>query len=82
MRRPMRLPKIFKWRLRLIQHGYDLGWEHGYEAGMTEQHKQIVDKVNKYIHDVDWLKEDPYTRRDIIEAIKNHEPEKEVVGWE
>jgi hypothetical protein len=77
----MKLPKFFKWRVRLVQQGYDLGWEHGYEAGMVEQKNQIVDKVDRFIKDVDWLKEDPYTRKDIVEAIKNHEPEKELVGW-
>jgi hypothetical protein len=77
----MKLLKIFKWRLRLVQQGYDLGWEHGYEAGMIEQKNQIVDKVDKFVKDVDWLKEEPYTRKDIVEAIKNHEPEKELVGW-
>lgn len=71
-----------QWRVRLIQQGYNLGWEHGYEAGMVEQKNQIVDKVDKFIKEVDWLKEDPYTRKDIVEAIKNHEPEKELVGWE
>jgi len=70
-----------QWRVRLVQQGYDKGWEHGYEAGMVEQKNQIVDKVNKFIQDVDWLKEDPYTRKEIVEAIKEHEPEKELVGW-
>ena len=77
----MKLPRFLKWRVRLVQQGYDLGWQHGYEAGMVEQKNQIVDKVDKFIKDVDWLKEDPYTRKDIVEAIKNHEPEKELVGW-
>jgi len=70
-----------QWRVRLVQQGYDAGWKHGYEAGMVEQKNQIVDKVDKFIKEVDWLKEDPYTRKDIVEAIKNHEPEKELVGW-
>ena len=78
----MKLPRFLKWRVRLVQQGYDLGWQHGYEAGMVEQKNQIVDKVDKFIKDVDWLKEDPYTRKDIVEAIKNHEPEKELVGWQ
>ncbi len=73
---------LFKFRLKLVQMGYDKGWEHGYQACMDERHKQIVDKVNKLIHDIDWLKEDPYTRKDIIEAIKEHEADKEPVGWE
>ncbi|CAB4242288.1 hypothetical protein UFOVP222_105 [uncultured Caudovirales phage] len=76
-----KLLKLFKWRVNLIQKGYDLGWEHGYEAGLVEQHKQIVDKVNSLIHDIDWLREDPYTRKDIVEAIKKHEADKEPVGW-
>jgi hypothetical protein len=78
----MKLPRFLKWRVRLVQQGYDLGWQHGYEAGMVEQKNQIVDKVDKFVKDVDWLKEDPYTRKDIVEAIKNHEPEKELVGWQ
>jgi len=78
----MKLPRFLKWRVRLVQQGYDLGWQHGYEAGMVEQKNQIVDKVDKFVKDVDWLKEEPYTRKDIVEAIKNHEPEKELVGWE
>ena len=77
----MKLPRFLKWRVRLVQQGYDLGWQHGYEAGMIEQKNQIVDKVDKFVKDVDWLKEDPYTRKDIVEAIKNHEPDKELVGW-
>jgi flagellar biosynthesis/type III secretory pathway protein FliH len=77
----MKLPKFFRWRVRLVQQGYDKGWEHGYEAGMIEQKNQIVDKVDKFIKEVDWLKEDPYTRKDIVEAIKSHEPDKELVGW-
>ena len=78
----MKLPRFLKWRVRLVQQGYDLGWKHGYEAGMVEQKNQIVDKVDKFVKDVDWLKEEPYTRKDIVEAIKNHESEKELVGWE
>lgn len=73
---------LFKWRVRLVQKGYDLGWEHGYKAGMIEQHNQIVDKVNKFIHDVNWLKEEPYTRKEIVEAIRKHEADTEPVGWE
>ena len=77
----MQLPKIFKWRLRLVQQGYNLGLEHGFEAGMDENQKQVMDKVNKFIYDIDWLKEDPYTRKEIIEAIKQHKPDTEPIGW-
>ncbi len=78
----MKLPKIFKWRLRLVQKGYDLGWKHGHEAGMAENHKQIIDLLNKHIHDVDWLKEDPYTRKELVQVVKSHVPDKELIGWE
>jgi len=77
-----KLPNIFKWRLRLVQQGYDLGWKHGYEAGMAENHKQIIDLLNKHIHDVDWLQEDPYTRKELVQVVKNHVVDKEPVGWE
>jgi flagellar biosynthesis/type III secretory pathway protein FliH len=77
----MKLPKFMQWRVRLVQQGYNAGWQHGYDAGMVEQKNQIIDKVDKFIREVDWLKEDPYTRKDIVEAIKNHEPDKELVGW-
>lgn len=78
----MKLLNIFKWRLRLVQQGYDLGWKHGYEAGMAENHKQIIDLLNKHIHDVDWLQEDPYTRKELVQVVKNHVVDKEPVGWE
>ena len=78
----IKLPKIFKWRVNLIQQGYDLGWEHGYEAGMVERHNQIVDTVTEHVHGIDWLKEDMLTAREIVKVVKEHQPEKEVVGWE
>lgn len=77
-----KIVKLFKWRVNLMQKGYDLGWKHGHEAGMDERHKQIVDITSKMIYDINWLKEDPYTRKDIIEAINNHVADKEMVGWE
>jgi hypothetical protein len=77
----LRLPRIFKWRLRLVQQGYDLGWDHGYKAGIDEAHKQIIDVLNKHIHDVDWLKEDPYTRKELVTVVKNYVADKNPVGW-
>lgn len=77
-----KLLNIFKWRVCLVQQGYDLGWKHGHEAGMAENHKQIIDLLNKHIHDVDWLKEDPYTRKELVQVVKSHVPDKELIGWE
>ena len=76
-----RLLKLFKWRVRLVQQGYDLGWEHGYQAGMDEQHKQIIDLLNSNFHGVDWLKEEPITLKDIVPIVKEHQADKEPVGW-
>lgn len=78
----MKLPKIFKWRLRLVQQGYDLGWKHGYEAGMVENHNQVVDLLNSHIENVDWLKEDPYTKKDLVQIVQDRVPDKEPIGWE
>lgn len=73
--------RIFKWRVQLIQKGYDMGWQHGYEAGMVEQHNQIMDLLNEHIHGIDWTKEDAFTVKDVIPVVKNHVADKETVGW-
>lgn len=78
----MKLLDIFKWRVRLVQKGYDLGWKHGFSAGMDENHKQVIDLLNKHIHNVDWLKEDPYTRKELVSVVENHVLDKEPVGWD
>jgi len=78
----IKLPKIFKWRVNLIQKGYDLGWKHGYDAGMVERHNQIVDTVNKHVHTVDWLKEDMLTTSDLVKVVKDHQPVSDLIGWE
>lgn len=78
----MKLPKFLKWRVRLVQKGYDLGWEHGYEAGMVEQKNQIIDLLASHIENIDWLRETPIEVREIIPIVKNHKEDKELVGWE
>lgn len=73
---------LFKWRLRLVQKGYDFGWEHGYEAGMVEQKNQIIDLLSSHIENIDWLQETPIEVKDILPIVKNHQEDKELVGWE
>jgi len=73
---------LFELRLRLVQKGYDFGWEHGYEAGMIEQKNQIIDLLSSHIENIDWLQETPIEVRDILPIVKNHKEEKEPVGWE
>ena len=76
-----KLRNLFKWRLRLVQMGYDKGWEHGFQAGMDEQQKQILDLLNRHIHGIDWTKEDAFTVKDVIPVVKEHNADKEPVGW-
>jgi hypothetical protein len=76
------MKKFFKWRVRLVQKGYDLGWNHGYEAGMIEQYKQILDLLNNHINNIDWLKEDVFTVRDVVPVVEQHIADLEPVGWE
>jgi hypothetical protein len=76
-----RLRNLFKFRLRLVQMGYDKGWEHGFQAGMDEQQKQILDLLNKHIHGIDWTKEDAFTVKDVIPVVEEHNADKEPVGW-
>lgn len=78
----MKLPKFLKWRVRLVQKGYDLGWGHGYEAGMIEQKNQIIDLLSSHIENIDWLQETPLEVRDILPIVKSHKEDKELVGWD
>ena len=75
------MKRLFNWRLRLVQKGYDVGWKHGYEAGMSEHHKQIVDLLNKNIEDIDWGKEEPFKLREVVPLVKEYKAELDHVGW-
>jgi hypothetical protein len=77
-----KIRNLFKWRVRLMQIGYDMGWEHGYEAGMVEQKNQIVDLLSNHIENIDWLQETPLEVRDILPIVKSHKEDKELVGWD
>jgi len=74
--------RLFKWRVRLVQKGYDKGWEHGYEAGMVERKNQIIDLLSSHIEKIDWLQETPIEVKDILPIVKNHQEDKELVGWD
>ena len=82
MKLKVRVKNLFKWRLRLVQKGYDMGWQHGYEAGMVEQKNQIIDLLSSHIENIDWLQETPLEVRDILPIVKNYQEDKEPVGWE
>ena len=73
---------IFKWKDRLIQKWYNLGWKHGYDAGMDEHHKQIVDLLNKNIEDIDWTVEEPFKLREVVPLVKKYKADKDLVGWD
>jgi hypothetical protein len=82
LRRVMKLPRFLKWRVRLVQKGYDKGWDHGYEAGLVEQKNQIIDLLSSHIEKIDWLQETPIEVKDILPIVKNHQEDKELVGWD
>ena len=59
-----------------------MGWEHGYEAGMVERKNQIIDLLSSHIEKIDWLQETPIEVKDILPIVKNHQEDKELVGWD
>jgi hypothetical protein len=68
----MKLPKIFKWRVRVVQQAYDLGWKHGHEAGKIDRHNEILGLLVDNIETINWLKEESLEVRDIIPMVRNH----------
>lgn len=72
---------LFKWRLRLVQQGYDLGWGHGFEAGELEKYHEIIDVLTYNIETIDWLKETPIEVRDVVNIVKNHKNTKKTIEW-
>jgi hypothetical protein len=49
---------------------------------MDEHQKQILDLLNRHINDIDWLKEDIFTVKDVIPVVKSHMPDKQPIGWD
>lgn len=75
--------RIFKWRVRLVQQGYDLGWDHGFEAGAVERQNEILAILSHHIDSIDWLREEPLDVRDIIPIVKKSlEEVKEEITWQ
>lgn len=77
----MKLSKIFNWRLRLVQQGYDLGYKHGFEAGRVDKHGEIVQMLTYNLDNIDWTREEPIQVRDIVPMVKNHKPKVEGDVW-
>ena len=75
------MKNIFKWRVRLVQKGYDLGWEHGYQEGMSDKHSEIVQLLVENIENIDWLNEEHVKVRNIVPMVKNHKVKKESITW-
>jgi len=76
------MKNLFKWRLRLVQQGYDLGWEHGFEVGQIEKQHEILEVLSHNIESINWLREEPLEVRDIIPMIKkSQEVVREEVTW-
>ena len=79
----MKIKNIFNWRLKLVQKGYDLGWEHGFEAGQVEKSHEILEVLAHNIESINWLREEPLEVRDIIPMVKKSQEEERVeVTWQ
>lgn len=77
----MKLSKIFNWRLRLVQQGYELGYQHGIEAGKVEKHNEIISMLTYNLDNIDWTREEPIQVRDIVPMVRNHVPKKPEDVW-
>jgi hypothetical protein len=71
----------FKRKLRQVQEAYDLGWEHGFEAGWIEQKNEIIDLLSSHIENIDWLNETPLEVREILPIVRNHKQIKDEITW-
>lgn len=77
----MKLSKIFNWRLRLVQQGYELGYKQGIEAGKVEKHNEIIAMLTHNLETIDWTREEPIQVRDIVPLVKNHRPKTNEDVW-
>lgn len=77
----MKLLNIFRWRLRLVQQGYDLGYKQGIEAGKVEKHNEIIAMLTHTLENIDWTREEPIQVRDIVPLVKNHVPKNNEDVW-
>lgn len=77
----MKLSKIFNWRLRLVQKGYELGYRQGIEAGKVEKHNEIIAMLSYNLENIDWTREEPIQVRDIVPLVKNHRPKTNEDVW-
>lgn len=77
----MKKPKIFTKKLQLIQQAYDMGWNHGHEAGKVDGHYEVMDIIAKKVEPLDWLQESPIEVRDILPLIKSETKHKAPSTW-
>lgn len=77
----MKFLNIFKWRVKIVQKAYDLGYAHGIEAGKVERHNEILSLLTHNIESIDWVREEPIQVRDIIPMVKNHKEVVEADVW-
>lgn len=68
-------PAILKWRVRLMQRGYDLGYDHGYTNGMRDKEHDIIHLIESKIENLDWFDDSPLEIRQVVPLIKNSSKE-------
>lgn len=70
-----KLPAALKWRVRLMQRGYDLGYDHGYDNGMRDKEHDIIQLIESKLENLDWFDDSPLELRQIVPLIKkSNEP--------
>ena len=70
-----KIPTSLKWRVKLMQRGYDLGYEHGYANGMRDKEHDIIHLIESKIENLDWFEDNPLELRQVVPLIKkSYEP--------
>lgn len=76
-----KIPAAMKWRVRLMQRGYDLGYEHGYSNGMRDKEHDIIHLIESKLENLDWFDDSPLEVRQVVPLIKNTNAVVEIDPW-
>ena len=72
---------VRKKKLQELQEAYDMGFEHGRKAGMTDRQYEIINLLTESIESIDWINEDTMEIRDILPLIRNSVKPKVIDTW-
>lgn len=77
-----KLPATLKWRVRLMQRGYDLGYEHGYANGKRDREHDIIHLIESKLENLDWFDDSPLELRQVVPLIKKSDEPVLVDPWD